>query len=266
MNTADPNPAVLVIAGHDPSGGAGIQADIEAIVSMGCHPATVVTTITAQDTVNAHAVYPLPVEQVIAQAEAVLADIPFSAVKIGLLGSADIARAIAKLLARHGDIPLVLDPVLIATGGAQLADTDVMPVLREALIPLATVVTPNVVEARALTDNRDDLAQCGRALLATGAEYALITGGDEPGPDVVNYLFGPDQTERVDRWPRLSGEFHGSGCTLASAVAGLLAQGHTTPAAVHQAQLYVWDALKTGYRPGHGHSIPNRLFWAADRR
>jgi len=160
----------MSIAGHDPSGGAGIQADIEAIVSMSCHACTVITAITAQDSRNVYGVYPLPPMQVIEQAQAVLDDLPVDAIKIGLLGSVAIAEAVAALLARHPDIPVVLDPVIWASGGGQLAETQIVPILCERLLPQTTILTPNIHEARQLAQT-EDLDACGQRLRELGCEY-----------------------------------------------------------------------------------------------
>lgn len=254
-------PTVLAIAGLDPSGGAGIQADIEAILSMGCHACTTVTTITAQDTRNAYSVHPLAPTQVLAQARAVLDDIPVAAFKIGLLGSAANAQAVATLLQEYPEIPVVLDPVLVAAGGAELAEKELLPALREYLLPEATLLTPNTPEARRLAEH-EDIEECGEALLVTGCEYVLVTGADEPGQSVINHLFGPDGLHSVERWPRFPASYHGSGCTLSAAAAGLLAQGNAPAVSAQQAQQYTWEAIQAGYRPGRGQFVPSRLFWA----
>ena len=250
----------MAISGHDPSGGAGIQADIEAIAGCGCHCASVITTITEQDTRNARAVHPLPAEQVIGQARAVLEDMPVEAVKLGLLGTREIAAAVAALLAEYDHLPVVLDPVLVAGGGARLAEDPMVPVLRDRLIPRATIMTPNSEEARELVGaDADDLDRCGAALVALGCEYALITGGHEPGDDVRNRLYAEDGLLIAEGFPRLPGDFHGSGCTLASALAAQLAHGRRVSAAVKAAEQYTWAALKAGFRPGGGQWIPGRF-------
>jgi hydroxymethylpyrimidine/phosphomethylpyrimidine kinase len=261
MNEHSHVPIVLSIAGHDPSGGAGIQADIEAIVSMSCHASTVITAITAQDTHNVYGVYPLPPGHVVEQAQAVLDDLPVDAIKIGLLGSLAIAEAVAVLLERHPDIPVVLDPVLWASGGGQLAETQIVPILCERLLPQTTILTPNIHEARQLAQT-EDLDACGYHLRELGCEYVLITGGDDVTPLVENHLYGPEDLTSVETWPRFEGSYHGSGCTLSAAIAGLLAQGHPPLVAIQQAQQYTWEAIQAGYRPGKGQLIPSRLFWA----
>ncbi len=267
MNSATPLdlPVVLTIAGHDPSGGAGVQADIEAIRSMGCHPASVIACLTIQDTRNTYDLRPLDPDWVRRQAEAVLLDLPVAAVKLGALGSADVARGVADVLGeRCPHVPLVLDPVLVASGGGRLAGEAVVDVLRERLIPRATLLTPNLQEARRLSGLSSDTEACARGLEALGAAYVLITGADEPTETVVNRLYGHGRLLQVETWPRLPGRYHGSGCTLASAAAALLARDLSPCDAAQKAQRYVWDTLDTGYRPGKGQMVPNRLFWITE--
>lgn len=265
MRNGSPPPVVLAISGNDPSGGAGIQADIEAIVSMGCHAAPVITALTVQDTRNATRVVPTDPALVVEQAEVVLADMQVAAIKLGLLPNAAVAGAVAELLSRHPGIPVVLDPVLIAGGGAQLAEDEVVQVMRTQLVPLALVVTPNSDEARSLAPDAGSLDECALALVALGARFVLLKGAHEDTPAVFNRLF--DHNGLVERfeWARLPGSFHGSGCTLASALAGLIARGTEPGSATHQAQQFVHDALVHGYRVGRGQPVPNRMFWAGQR-
>lgn len=265
MRNGSPPPVVLTISGNDPSGGAGVQADIEAIVSMGCHAAPVITALTVQDTRNATRVVALEPSLVVEQAEAVLADMQVAAIKLGLLPNAAVAAAVADLLARHPAIPVILDPVLIAGGGAQLAGDDVVGVMRNRLIPRARVVTPNSDEARSLAPGAGTLDDCAIALVALGARYVLLKGAHENTPEVANRLFDAGGLVERFEWPRLPGSFHGSGCTLASALAGLVARGTETASATHQAQQFVHDALMHGYRIGRGQPVPNRMFWAGAR-
>ena len=257
-----PPPVVMTIAGNDPSGGAGIAADIEAIAAMGCHAAPVITTLTVQDTRNATRVQAVDADLVAEQARAVLADLSVAVVKLGLLGNAAIAHAVAAVLVDHPEIPVVLDPVLIAGGGAQLAEDPVKAVMLDRLVPRALIVTPNSDEARALVPDAGVLDDCAHALVALGARFVLLKGAHEDTPNVANRLF--DRSGLVERfeWPRLDGSYHGSGCTLASALAGLLARGVEPASAVHQAQQFVHDALVHGYRVGRGQRVPNRMFWA----
>ena len=254
-------PVVMVLAGNDPSGGAGLCADQEAIASQGCHPAPVVTALTVQDTHNVHRLQQVAAELVLAQARAILADIPVSAIKIGLIGSAENARAIASLLRGHPHLPVVLDPVLRAGGGKSLMDDDARNALDE-LLETVTVLTPNGEEARLLCAGQNELDACGRTLLRRGSEFVLITGGHEQEEGLINRLYTEGRPVETYTWPRLPGAFHGSGCTLASAITGLIAQGREPRAAIHQAQDYTFQTLSSAYRLGQGQSIPNRLFWA----
>ncbi|HYR05274.1 MAG TPA: hydroxymethylpyrimidine/phosphomethylpyrimidine kinase [Gallionella sp.] len=261
-------PLVMSFAATDPSGGAGLQADLLTISSMGCHPLSVVTAITVQDTSGVDDVLPIDPEWVVDQARAMLEDVPVAAFKIGLLGSVENIAAIAEVIADYPDIPLVLDPVLASGRGDELANEDMLDAMRELLIPQTTIITPNSMEARrlALDENNEEddptLEECARRLLLTGCEYVLITGTHEQTPKVINTLYGGRGVLCSDSWARLPGIYHGSGCTLASAIAALLAQGVEVPEAVKEAQEYTWQTLNAGFRPGMGQHIPDRLFWA----
>ena len=258
----------MSFAATDPSGGAGLQADLLTISSMGCHPLSVVTAITVQDTSGVDDVLPIDSEWVVDQARAMLEDVPVAAFKVGLLGSVENIAAIAEVLADYPDIPLVLDPVLASGRGDELANDDMLDAMRELLIPQATIITPNSMEARRLAMNEDDedddpsLDECAKRLLQMGCEYVLITGTHEQTHKVINTLYGENGVVRSDSWARLPGIYHGSGCTLAAAIAALLAQGVEAQEAVKEAQEYTWQALNAGFRPGMGQHIPDRLFWA----
>jgi hydroxymethylpyrimidine/phosphomethylpyrimidine kinase len=258
----------MCFAATDPSGGAGLQADILTIASMGCHPLSVVTAITVQDTSGVDDVLAMDADWVIDQARAMLEDVPVAAFKIGLLGSVDNIPAIAEVLADYPDVPLVLDPVLASGRGDELADEDMLEAMCELLIPQTTIITPNSIEARRLAINEDDenddpsLEECAKRILAMGCEYVLITGTHEQTAKVTNTLYSERGVVRSDSWERLPGIYHGSGCTLASAIAALLAQNVDVPEAVKEAQEYTWQTLNAGFRPGMGQHIPDRLFWA----
>ena len=245
-----------------------MQADVMTLASMGCHPLSVVTAVTIQDTMGVEEVMALDAEWVADQARCVLEDMPVAAFKIGLLGSTENISAIAEVVSDYPEIPLVLDPVLASGRGDELVTDEMISALRELLIPQTTIITPNSIEARRLVQDDGeedvDLAECARRLLAMGCEYVLITGTHEQTPKVVNNLYGERGLVRSDSWPRLPGIYHGSGCTLAAAIAALLANGLTMEEAVHEAQEYTWEALKYGFRPGMGQHIPDRLFWARD--
>jgi len=265
---SEPFPLVMSFAATDPSGGAGLQADLLTISSMGCHPLSVVTAITVQDTSGVEDVLPIDPEWVVDQARAMLEDVPVAAFKIGMLGSVENIAAIAEVMADYPDIPLVLDPVLASGRGDELVNDDMLDAMRELLIPQSTIITPNSMEARRLAMNDDDenddpsLDECAKRLLLMGCEYVLITGTHEQTPKVINTLYGEHGVIRTDSWARLPGIYHGSGCTLAAAIAALLAQDVDVPEAVKEAQEYTWQTLSAAFRPGMGQHIPDRLFWA----
>jgi len=255
-------PVVMVFSGNDPSGGAGIQADIEALISHGCHTAPVITALTIQDTQNVIGYTPLDGELIMEQARTVLEDMPVAAFKLGLLTSSEAVLAIHSILKDYPDIPVIMDPVLASGNGNMLADDDVVENMCELLLPQATVLTPNSREARLLAPQADTLDACAMALLEQGAEFVLITGTHENTPEVKNTLYANNRIIDTFSWDRLEGSFHGSGCTLAASIAGLLAQGLEPFSAVHEAQEYTWQTLSEAYRIGMGQQIPNRLFWA----
>ena len=261
-------PIVLTFAATDPSGGAGLQADVMTLASMGCHPLSVVTAATIQDTMGVEEVMALEAEWVADQARCVLEDMPVAAFKIGFVGSIENIAAIAEVVSDYPEIPLVLDPVFASGRGDELATDEMISALRELLVPQTTIITPNSIEARRLAqeDGEDDidLAECARRLLAMGCEYVLITGTHENTPQVINTLYGQDGVVRSDSWERLPGSYHGSGCTLASAIAATIANGLSISDAVKDAQEYTWQTLKAAFRPGMGQHIPDRLFWARE--
>jgi hydroxymethylpyrimidine/phosphomethylpyrimidine kinase len=266
---ADLPPIVLVFAATDPSGGAGLQSDIMTLTSMGCHPLSVVTAITIQDTMGVDDVSPIDAEWVADQARCVLEDMPVAAFKIGLLGNLEQIAIIAEVVSDYPEVPLVLDPVLASGRGDELVTEEMVGALKELLIPQTTILTPNSLEARRLAgDDHEgegpDLAECAKRIIASGCEYVLVTGTHENTSQVVNTLYGQNGMVRSDSWPRLPGSYHGSGCTLAAAIAATVANGLEVSDAVKDAQEYTWQTLKAAFRPGMGQYIPDRLFWARD--
>lgn len=255
-------PIVLTLSGNDPSGGAGIQADIESLASHGCHCAPVITAITVQDTRDVHSYAPLDGTLIMEQARAVLEDMPVAAIKIGMLGSTEAVEAIYGVLLDYPDIPVVLDPVIASGGGTKLAEHDVIEAISTLLLPHVTILTPNSPEARILAPEADNLDACAMALLEKGCEFVLITGTHENTSSVTNHFYGTHRLLESYTWERLNGSFHGSGCTLAASIAGLLAQGLEPLSAVHEAQAYTWETLLHAVRLGMGQPLPNRLFWA----
>ncbi|QFY43870.1 hydroxymethylpyrimidine/phosphomethylpyrimidine kinase [Candidatus Methylospira mobilis] len=265
MPLSAPRPIVLCFSGHDPVGGAGVQADIETISRLGCHACTVITALTVQDSADVHSILPLDTTLFLQQARCVIADMHPDAVKIGLLGSADMAASVASLLRELPEIPVVLDPVLAAGGGYELAGETLQNTLVEQLLPLTTVLTPNTYEAArlsGLTGKAPDSNACAARLLAHGCRHVLITGTHAPTNAVINRLYSSARTDNEHtawRWDRLPHSYHGSGCTLAAAIAAGLATGLDAEAACEQAQDYTWRALSCGYRPGQGQHLPNRI-------
>jgi len=261
-------PAVLTFAATDPSCGAGMQADILTLASMGCHPLAVVTAITVQDTAGVESFLALDPDWVADQARCILEDIPVVAFKVGVLASPDIATVVAEIVSDYPDIPLILDPVFSSGRGDEFGGEDLVGAIRELLVPQSTVVTPNIPELRRLADVDEDEdpdnAECARRILDVGCEYVLVTGTHDATASVINTLHHRDGIVRTDTWQRLPGSYHGSGCTLASAIAANLARGLDVADAVHEAQEYTWQALARAFRPGMGQHIPDRLFWARD--
>ncbi|MHA1597972.1 MAG: bifunctional hydroxymethylpyrimidine kinase/phosphomethylpyrimidine kinase [Alphaproteobacteria bacterium] len=256
---------VLVVAGSDSGGGAGIQADIKTVMALGGYAMTAVSALTAQNTTGVSAIHEVPPEFVAEQMRVVLDDIGADAVKTGMLHDAAIIRAVADVLDPL-DVPIVVDPVMVAKGGAELLQSDATAALSERLIPLARVLTPNIPEAEALTgisiDGNEAAGRAAAVLMEMGAGAVLMKGGHMPGDTVTDYLFEGGQliaeysSARID-----TPHTHGTGCTLASAVATGLAQGLQLGDAVERARAYVIEAIRTapGYGSGHGplnHSHP----------
>ncbi|HID83169.1 MAG TPA: hydroxymethylpyrimidine/phosphomethylpyrimidine kinase [Chromatiales bacterium] len=261
MQLLSPPPIVMTFSGLDPTGGAGLQADIEALSSMGCHAAPVATCLTVQDTHDVIEVVPVESSLLISQARAVLEDMPVKAFKIGLLPTVELVETLYSLFRDYPEIPVILDPVLSAGGGTELATAAVTEAIQTLLLPLTHILTPNLLEARKLANTADTLEAGAFAMLGQGCNYVLITGTHAQSDEVINYLYGNNRLLQKYHWPRLTENYHGSGCTLASAIAGLLAQGQEPLSAIHEAQRYTWSALKHGYRSGMGQLIPDRLFW-----
>jgi len=253
-------PVVLSFSGHDPSGGAGVQADIETLVSHQCHSTSVITALTEQDTLNVKKLIPQRPADIIAQAQTLLNDITVKVFKIGLIGHYDTALAIHTLLKQYPEIPVVLDPVLAAGGGTDLSSKQLVDALVNLLLPCTTVLTPNSEEARKLT-GLTDLHDCGLKLLEWGCKYVLITGTHEDTPSVSNQLFHDGRCWETYTWDRLPDHYHGSGCTLATSIAALLAHGIEPVQAVAEAQDYTWHSLNAAYKVGKGQHNPNRFFW-----
>lgn len=249
-----PTARVLTIAGSDSGGGAGIQADLKTMLVHGVHGMSVLTAITAQNSQGVQGIWPLPVEAIRAQFRSVVDDIGVDAVKTGMLGTAEVVDCVADLLADLDGIPVVVDPVCVSKHGDPLIADDAVAALRDLLVPLATVVTPNLDEAALLAGTTEDTAPAELAarLLALGPEWVLVKGGHSAGPP-VDYLVGCEGAsyryvaERAD-----NRHTHGTGCTLASALASELALGTPVPDAMQAAKHYITGAVQAGFALGSG--------------
>jgi hydroxymethylpyrimidine/phosphomethylpyrimidine kinase len=264
-----PPPAVLSFAPIDPTGGTGLQADLLTLAAMGCHPLTIATAVSVRDTAGIDDFMALDSDLVGNQARLVLEDMAVSAFKVGMVGSIDNAAAVAAILADYPEVPVVLDPALAEAAGDGFDAEQFAGGVRELLVPLATLVIANAGEARQLAasdEDEDDLGieESAERLLAAGADYVLVTGAGDDPQAILNRLYGEKGAVRSDSWERLPGTFHGAGATLSAAVAAAIANGLDVPEAVREAQEYVWQSLSEAFRPGMGHRIPDRFFWARE--
>lgn len=259
--TSSPIRNVLTIAGSDPSGGAGIQADLKAFSARGCYGMAVITALTAQNTRGVSAVLPLDPAFVAEQIRMVFADVHVDAVKIGMIANAGIARAVAEALRPHRGIPVVLDPVMIAKGGASLLDPDAVEALKSELLPLATLMTPNLPEAAALlgdpeASNRHMMESQAVRLTELGPEAALVKGGHLSGCDSPDVLAAAKQVTWFEGGRIETRNTHGTGCSLSSALAAELAKGLDTPEATRVAKAWLAEAVRTSSAlsvgTGHG--------------
>lgn len=249
---------MLAIAGHDPSGAAGVQADIETISACGARCATLITVLTAQNTSRFAAVRPQRAEDLREQAQLLQADMEFAACKVGLLGNAAIANIVADVLAAQRHVPIVLDPVLRTGTGVDVADRPLLEVLEARLIAMCTIITPNHAEALALTGCVGS-REAAQHLLETGVHAVLITGADDDTPAVINTLYRRAAQPVSFEFPRLPGVYHGSGCTLSASLAAFLALGMDLHDAVQRAQEFTWKSLRAGRKIGRGQLHPDRF-------
>jgi hydroxymethylpyrimidine/phosphomethylpyrimidine kinase len=250
-------PIALTIAGSDSSGGAGIQADLKTFSVFGVYGASVITALTAQNTRGVQAVEAVPAGFVAAQLDSVLSDLGVDAVKTGMLADAGIVETVARVLRGGADRPLVVDPVMVATSGDVLLKPEAIGAVRSALIPLATLITPNLAEAAVLLDtgkaeSEAEMRDQARALLALGCRAALVKGGHATGDQAVDALADASGVETFASPRVATPHTHGTGCTLSAAVAALLAQGVTLPDAVRRAKAFVWHGLQAGRALGVG--------------
>jgi len=258
---------VLILAGSDSGGGAGIQADIKTVTALGGYAATAITAVTVQNTLGVSAVHPVPLAVIEGQARAVLDDIGADAIKTGMLGGVEVVELVALILEGASSLPAVIDPVMIAKGGQALLADQALDALRALLVPRAALLTPNAPEASALTglavESLDQMRATGEALLRQGARAVLMKGGHVAGPVVIDLLITPDGETQFEAVRVESRHTHGTGCTLASACAAGLAQGLPLTEAVARAWAYVQEAIARapGFGAGHGpldHAWPLR--------
>ncbi|XOB93303.1 bifunctional hydroxymethylpyrimidine kinase/phosphomethylpyrimidine kinase [Pseudomonadota bacterium 24LQ007] len=251
-----------MLSGLDPSGGAGIQADIQAITSIGAHPLPVLTCLTVQDTRNVYGAEPVSPDLIKQQLECLAQDTPIHAIKTGALGNAEVVEVLVEFVQKHSGVPLIVDPVIKAAGGGDLADDALVTAMKDKLFARAEMITPNGIELAQLGGS-DNPAEAARNLLQTGCESVLATGGHGTGIHIINTLYNhaPEPMEwEVERVG--SNEYHGTGCTLAAAIAAGRAMGLSPRAAISQAQNYVHRALLHALTVGQGQRVPDRgILW-----
>ena len=251
-------PVVLCISGHDPTGGAGIQADVETAIAHRCRACTLISCVTRQDSANVYAVDPLSVDKLCHQLDTLCADITPDVIKLGLLGSVECIEALAPIIGSLNK-PMVLDPILVAGGGYLLSDPLIIRALSTHLLPHTTLLTPNQAEACRMS-GQSDLNSAVDYLLDHGCQHILLTGTDgTQGEHVVHKLYSQDAPVQAYAWPRLAHSYHGSGCTLATACASQIALGQAVPEAVLRAQRFTWQSLQRADRPGSGQLLPWRI-------
>ncbi len=255
-------PVVLSLAAHDPCGSAGIQADIETCMSLGCHCSPVITAICAKDTRELKEMVPVDSTLLIEQARAILEDMPVAAIKLGFLGSVSNVEAAHTILRDYPNIPVILDP-LTSVGDDELLDSAaLLKATITLLLPMATLATPDLVEAHELAKQGDTINACASQILESGCQNVLITSVSRNNNSVDNVLYNQLGLVRTFSWPRLKLFSHGSGATLSASVAAYLAHGLRLIDAVEQGQQFTWSALEASRQLGMGKRIPNRIFWA----
>jgi len=256
-------PIVMTIAGSDSGGGAGIQADLKTFAALGVYGTTVITSVTAQNTVSVTDLFNLPRSIISSQIDAIMSDIGSDVVKTGMLANREIIELVSEKLTAYTFQSIVVDPVMVTTGGDKLLTEDSIDILRQTLIPLATVITPNIPEAEVLTERKiltlDDARNAAKDLVAMGAKSAVVKGGhlDGPATDMVydGKEFRGFTSKRIS-----STSTHGTGCTLASAIAAKLAQGCSIKDAVSQAKRYVTASIRNAFPIGSGHGPLNHFY------
>lgn len=258
-------PKVMTFSATDPSGGAGLQADILTTSSLGCYPVSIATGITVQDTVGVEKLISIDSEVVDNQARVILEDMEVSIFKLGLLGSKENIAVVAEIISDYPEVPLIIDPVLTSGRGDEFMDTETRNMMMELLFPEALLITPNIIEARKLLENVEETSEisiedCVNRFKAIGCQNILITGTHHNTKNVINTLYDSSNQTIPYHWERLPGSYHGSGCTLASAISAYYALGLPIGEAIEEAQYYTWQTLKHAFKPGMGQLIPNRFF------
>lgn len=255
-------PVVMTLSSHDPSGCAGIQADIETTASLGCHCTPIITALCAKDTLSLRDVIPTEPGIVIEQARTILEDMPVKAIKLGFLATVENIEAIDTILTDYPDIPVVLNPVIAEFNSEVFNASAIIRAMKALLLPRATIVTPDIVEAHQFAKQADTADACAYEILESGCQYVLITGSKRNLKYHENTLYRDRKLIRHYQWPRIRTNSHGAGATLAAAIAAYLAHGIRLEEAVEQAQNFTWQALSATRRLGMGSCVPNRMHWA----
>ncbi|MGI6222503.1 MAG: bifunctional hydroxymethylpyrimidine kinase/phosphomethylpyrimidine kinase [Prevotella sp.] len=257
----------LSIAGSDSSGGAGIEADLKTMSALGCYAMCVITAVTAQNTLGVYEVQQVSDEVVRGQLQAVFSDIPPKSVKVGMLEKATTVETVAEFLSQHCHVPLIVDPVMVSTSGCRLMDEEAVGVFKQRLLPLATLLTPNIPEAEVLSQLKisglDDMRSAADKILKLGCKAVLIKGGHLDGEKKTDLLVTANGEQHVLEMPTVATQnTHGTGCTLSSAIAAYMAQGYGLTESVKRAKDYLTQALQAGavLRIGHGHGPVNHFF------
>lgn len=260
-------PSVLTIAGFDGSGGAGIQADIKTFSALGCYATSVLTALPVQNTMGVRKIYPIPMEAVADQIEAVLEDIVPQSIKIGMVHTSKLVETIVNTLNKYPKIPIVFDPVMVATSGHRLIEDETINTIVEKLFPLADIITPNMDEASILAGievkTLEDMRVAGKKILQSGCRNILLKGGHQESPTVTSIFFGDNgQKYSFETEKFITNNTHGSGCTLSSAIAAYIARGEELYQSVELAQNYVFEAIKHGKDvvTGKGNGPLNHFF------
>lgn len=266
MDDNQPNvPLVMCFSASDPCGGAGIQADIEVLGSLGCHCTPILTAITAQDTREMYELWACPSNMIIEQAQAILEDMPVQAIKIGLVGSVENVRAIQQILVHYPKVPVVLDPAILDGNARKHIEPAIIEAIEELILPFVTVCSVNAGEAKLFAQEADTIDACAQELMGREADYVLITDTQPSNDTLTNALYSNYRKLKTFSWPRLSQNFQGAGCTLSAAIAALMAQDLAAESAVHQAQSFTNECLQRSYQIGSGYRLPNRLYWARNK-